>query len=63
MENYQDKLRLAAIFILCLLNIGFGLHAGQSPMLLGGVIGLGYVATVATTGRTRPHKTISTPES
>jgi hypothetical protein len=63
MATFQDKLRLTTIFLFCLLNLGFGLHGGQMPMLLGGALGLVYVVTVATTGRGRPAKTVRTPAS
>ena len=47
MEKHQDKLRLAAIVLLCLINIGFGLYARQMPMLIGGTAGVVYAAVVA----------------
>ena len=48
MEKHRNKLRLATIVILCLLNIGFGLYAWQMPMLIGGVAGMAYAALAAT---------------
>ncbi len=50
MEKFRDKLRYIAIVLLCLINLGFGLLAAQPPMVLGGTVGLVYVATAATRG-------------
>jgi hypothetical protein len=61
MEKHQDKLRLAAIALFCLLNIGFGFYAWQMPMLLGGAGGLVYVAVAALPGRNRAAKSAETP--
>ena len=46
MEAHRDKLRLATIVLFCLVCIGFGLYAWQMPMLLGGAVGMLYVAIV-----------------
>ena len=46
MEKHQHKLRLAAIALLSALNIGFGLYAWQSSLLIGGAAGMVY-ATLA----------------
>jgi iron(II)-dependent oxidoreductase len=56
MEKHQDKLRLAMIVVLCLLHIGFGLYAGQVPLLACGATGMVYVAavTMGLCGSTRP---------
>jgi hypothetical protein len=51
MEKHRDKLRYASIVLLCLLNLGFGISVVHPPMVLGGAIGLIYVATAATKGR------------
>ena len=45
MEKHRDKLRYASIVALCLVNLCFGLSAAQVPMILGGTVGLVYVAT------------------
>lgn len=45
MEKHQNKLRYASIVALCLVNLCFGLSAAQIPMILGGTVGLVYVAT------------------
>ncbi len=50
MEKYQDKLRLATIVLLCLVQMGFGLYARQTPLLICGAAGMAYAA-VATTMR------------
>jgi hypothetical protein len=47
MEKHRDKLRYASIVALCLINLCFGLRAAQIPMILGGMVGLVYVATTA----------------
>jgi hypothetical protein len=47
MEKRHNKLRIAAIGLLCLLNIGFGLYSGQLPMLLSGAAGMVYTGTAA----------------
>ncbi len=51
MEKYRDTLRYAAIIFLCLVNLGMGFSAANTPMVLGGGIGLVYVATAAAKGR------------
>jgi hypothetical protein len=47
MEQYQDKLRLVAIALLCFINLGFGLYSGQLPMLVGGAAGMVYTSGAA----------------
>ena len=44
MEQYRDKARLSMIVLLCLLHIGFGLYAGQVPLMGCGATGIVYVA-------------------
>jgi hypothetical protein len=40
MQNHNNLLlRAALIFVLCLLNIGFGLYAAQPMLLAGGGLG------------------------
>jgi hypothetical protein len=63
MEKLQDKLRYLAIVLLCLLNLGFGLRAGQSLMAFAGAAGLVYVATAIIGRRARPAEAIETPVS
>jgi len=63
MEKHRNKLRLAAIVLLCFLNLGFGLHAGQAPMLLSGTIGLVYAATAAVKGRAPAASAVPSPLS
>jgi iron(II)-dependent oxidoreductase len=60
MEKHQHKLRLATIVLLCVLNIGFGLYAGQMPMLISGAVGMVYAATAAK-GLYHPTKPVHRP--
>jgi hypothetical protein len=55
MDKHQDKLRLTAIVLLCLLHAGFGLYAGQTPLLICGAAGMVYAA-VAAAGSCRAAK-------
>ena len=50
MERHRNKLRLAAMALLCVLNIGFGLYAWQVPMMISGAAGMAYTAVAATQG-------------
>ncbi|MGO9111802.1 MAG: formylglycine-generating enzyme family protein [Thermoguttaceae bacterium] len=60
MEKYQDKLRLAAIVLLCLLHIGFGIYARQVPLLACGATGMVYAAA-ATMGLYHSAKPVEAP--
>jgi hypothetical protein len=42
MQDSHHKLRIAAIVLLCLLNIAFGYCSGQLPMLVSGAAGIVY---------------------
>jgi hypothetical protein len=48
MEKHRDKLRLALILLLSTLHVGFGLYAGQMPLLFCGAAGMAYVAVAVT---------------
>jgi hypothetical protein len=45
MENRNHKLRLTAIVMLGLFNIGVGFFAGALPMLASGAAGLAYAGS------------------
>ncbi len=61
MEKHQDKIRLATIVLLCLLNIGFGLYAWQMPMLIVGAAGMVYAAVATTRGLHHSVKPVEAP--
>jgi hypothetical protein len=54
MERHRSKLRYGTIVLFCFLNLGFGLYAGQVPMLVAGGIGLVYVTWAVFGGRGSP---------
>ena len=47
MEKHRSKLRIVSIVLACLINMGFGLYAGQTPMLLCGALGMIYAGSAA----------------
>jgi len=47
MEKRHDKLRLGIVALAGALNIGFGLYAGQIPLLLAGAVVMAYSAAAA----------------
>jgi len=61
MENHQNTLRRAAIVLLCLISIGFGLYAWQMPMVIGGLVGMVYTAVATTMGLCQSAKPAEAP--
>ena len=53
MNKHQHALRLVTIALVSSLNLGFGLYAGQMPLLLSGVAGMGYAIAATTLGLCR----------
>jgi hypothetical protein len=44
MNNFQEKLRVAAVGLLCSSHLGFGIYAGSTAMMVCGTAGLVYTA-------------------